>query len=163
MNGKSPGWDGLTNEFSKKYNTNLKRSFAILFQNVWSTGHIPQSWKIGLKKLLPKVPSLVSFAQWRPISLMGGGFIRFSQRFWLIYYIQYCQLLSIMLNIVFLAKRDLLHNILNVQMATDFAMETKQEIVMLQLDLEKQVMHRVGFGDHMSNLIYTLGDASMEE
>ena len=73
---------------------------------------------------------------------------------------------------VFLANKDILHNILNVQMAIDFAMETKQEIVMLQLDLEKaynhvnwsflcQVMHRMGFGDRMSNLIYTLGDASM--
>ena len=25
VNGKSPGWDGLTNEFFKKYNTHLKR------------------------------------------------------------------------------------------------------------------------------------------
>ena len=43
--------------------------------------------------------------------------------------------------------------------------ETKKEIVMLQLDLEKaydhvnwsflcQVMHRMGFGDRMSNLIH---------
>ena len=47
VNGKSPSWDGLTNEFFKKYNTHLKKSFAILIQNVWSTRHMPQSWKIG--------------------------------------------------------------------------------------------------------------------
>ena len=72
----------------------------------------------------------------------------------------------------FLANRDILHNILNVQMAIDFAVETKQEIVMLQLDLEEaydhvnwsflcQVMCRMGFGDRLSILIYTLGDDSM--
>ena len=171
VNGKSPGWDGLTNEFFKKYNTQLKRSFAILFQNVWSTGHMPQSWKIGLIKLLPKVPSPVSFAQWRPISLMGGIYKIFTK-------ILANRLHKVLPTIIhnaqygFLANRDILHNILNVQMAIDFAMETKQEIVMLQLDLEKaydhvnwsflcQVMHRMGFGDRMSNLIYTLGDASM--
>ena len=37
----------------------------------------------------------------------------------------------------FLAKRDISHNILNVQMTIDYAKESKQELVLLQLDIEK--------------------------
>ena len=85
VNGKGPGWDGLKNEFLKKYNTNLKRSFAILFQNVWSTGHMPQSSKIGLIKLLPN--HLQCFLLNGGIYLWWEESIRFSQRFWLIDYI----------------------------------------------------------------------------
>ena len=42
---------------------------------------------------------------------------------------------------VFLANKDILHNILNVEMTTTFVVETKQEFVMLQLDLEKAYDH----------------------
>jgi mannosylglycoprotein endo-beta-mannosidase len=67
----------------------------------------------------------------------------------------------------FIAGRDISHNILNVQLAIEFAKETNQEMVMLQLDLEKtydhvdwsfvyQLMHHMGNGNHMSKLIYTL-------
>ena len=31
-----------------------------------------ESWKVGLIKLIPKVPSPESFNHWRPISSMGG-------------------------------------------------------------------------------------------
>ena len=51
----------------------------ILFQKVLLTGHMPKSWKVGLIKLLPKVPSPMSFAQWRPISLMGGMYKIFTK------------------------------------------------------------------------------------
>ena len=57
---------------------------------------------------------------------------------------------------------------LNVQMATDYARHTNQEVIMVQLDLEKaydhvnwsflsHVMHNMGFGPRMSRLIYLLG------
>ena len=51
----------------------LKGPFTDLFQKVWISVEMFHSWKIGLIKLLPKVPSPSSFAQWRPISLMGGN------------------------------------------------------------------------------------------
>ena len=68
----------------------------------------------------------------------------------------------------FIAGRNILHNVLNVQMATDYARHTNQEVIMVQLDLEKaydhvnwsflpHVMHSMGFGTHMSRLIYLLG------
>ena len=61
----------------------------------------------------------------------------------------------------FIEGRDILHNILNVQMAADYAKESKQQIVMIQLDIEKaydhaswsfitQLMSHMGIGERMS-------------
>ncbi len=170
-NDKSPGWDGLTNEFFKKYVLQLQGVLVILFQKVWLTGHMPKSWKVGLIKLLPKVPSPMSFAQWRPISLMGGIYKIFTK----VLANRLRKVLPIIIHhsqYGFIVGRDILHNILNVQLAIEFAKETNQEMVMLQLDLEKaydnvdwsfvcQLMHQMGFGNRMSRLIYTLGEASV--
>ena len=71
-NGKSPGWDGITNEVFEKYACMLKSPFTQMFQQCWDSGFMPESWKVGLIKLIPKVPSPESFHQWRPISLMEG-------------------------------------------------------------------------------------------
>ncbi|MCO5597147.1 hypothetical protein L7F22_051222 [Adiantum nelumboides] len=67
----------------------------------------------------------------------------------------------------FIKGRNILHNILNVQMGIDYAKKTKQEVVIVQLDLEKafdhvswsflaELMHSMGFGPRMSRLIFTL-------
>ena len=61
-----------------------------------------------------------------------------------------------------------MHNVLNVQMAMDYARNTHQEMIMVQLDLEKAydhvnwsfvsgLMHTMGFGPRMSRLIFLLG------
>ena len=60
-NDKSSGWNGLTNDFFKKYVLKSKGILVFLFQKVWSSRHMPQYLKVGLIKLLPKKPSLVSF------------------------------------------------------------------------------------------------------
>ena len=166
-NGKSPGWDGITNEVFKKYATILKTPFTLMFQQCWDCGFMPESWKVGLIKLIPKVPSPESFNHWRPISLMGGLYKVFTKTLanrlkkylpQLIHPTQYG----------FIAGRNILHNVLNVQMATDYARHTNQEVIMVQLDLEKaydhvnwsflsHVMHSMGFGPRMSRLIYLLG------
>ena len=166
-NGKSPGWDGITNEFFKMYASLLVEPLTIMFQEVWSSGIMPATWKIGLIKLLPKVPSPSSFSQWRPISLMGGIYKIFAkvianrlQRYLpkIVHKSQYG----------FIKGRDILHNILNVQLAMDYVKDSQQELVMIQLDLEKaydnvewsfvvELMSTMGFGDRMSRLMYVLG------
>ena len=120
---------------------------------------MPQAWKVGLIKLVPKVASPESFHQWRPFSLMGGC-IRYLQNNLpkLIHLAQYG----------FIAGRNILHNVLNVQMAMDYARNTHQELIMVQLDLEKAYDHvnwsivfglmlTMGFGPRMSCLIFLLG------
>ena len=49
-NGKSPSWDGLTNEVFKRYSNILKEPLSLLFQHSWHCGHMPQAWKVGLGK-----------------------------------------------------------------------------------------------------------------
>ena len=77
--------------FSKKrYSNILKGPLTLMFQHSWDSGRMPQAWKVGLIKLVPKVASPESFHQWRPISLMGSC-IRYLQRFWQIDYKSICQ------------------------------------------------------------------------
>ena len=68
--------------------------------------------------------------------------------------------------------RDILHDIFNVQIRTDYAKESKQQLLLLQLDVEKaydnvdwsfinELLSHMGFDDHMSKLIYTLGEGSI--
>ena len=68
----------------------------------------------------------------------------------------------------FIAGRNKLHNVLNVQMTMDYARNTHHELIMVQLDLEKAydhvnwsfvsaLMHTMGFGHRMSRLIFLLG------
>ena len=166
-NGKSPGWDGITNEVFKKYASMLKSPFTQMFQQCWDSGFMPESWKVGLIKLIPKVPSPESFHQWRPISLMGGLYKVFAK-------ILSNRLKKFLPQLIhpsqygFITGRNILHNVLNVQMATDYARHSHQEMVMVQLDLEKAydhvnwsflsgVMYNMGFGPRMCRLIFLLG------
>ena len=76
--GKSPSWDGLTNEVFKRYSNITKGPLTLMFQHSWDFSCMPQAWKVGLIKLVLKVASPESFHQGRPISLMGS-FIRYFQ------------------------------------------------------------------------------------
>ena len=65
----------------------------------------------------------------------------------------------------FIACRNILHNVLNVEMAMDYARNTHQELIMAQLDLEKAydhvnwsfvsgLMDTMGFGRRIASYIY---------
>ena len=60
-NGKSLGWDGLTNEVFKRYSNILNGFLALMCQLCWDSGCAPQAWKVGLIKLVIYVTSLESF------------------------------------------------------------------------------------------------------
>ena len=60
-----------------------------------------------------------------------------------------------------------MHNVLNFQMAMDYARNTHQELIMMQLDLEKAydhvnwsfvsgLMYTMDFGPRMSRVIFLL-------
>ena len=74
----------------------------------------------------------------------------------------------------FIAGKNILHNVLNVQMAANYARHTHKEMIMVQLDLEKAydhvnwsflscVMYNIGFGPRMCQLIFLLGWRSYSE
>ncbi|MCO5552223.1 hypothetical protein L7F22_005735 [Adiantum nelumboides] len=72
----------------------------------------------------------------------------------------------------FIKGHNVLQNILNVQIGIDYAKKINQEVVNVQLDLEKafdhvswsflaELMHTMGFGPRMFRLIYTLSLGSV--
>ena len=100
---------------------------------------MPKSWKAGVSKLIPKVPSPETFHQWRPILLMGGLYKVFAKtllnmlkKFFpqFIYPSQYG----------FIASRNILHNVFNVQIVVDYAQHTHQGKFFL-LDLCAKDVH----------------------
>ena len=73
---------------------------------------------------------------------MTEGCIRYLQRSWQIDHKSIkCQLLIHPTEYGFIAGRNILHNVLNVQMVMDYARRTHQELIMVQLDLEKAYDH----------------------
>ena len=123
-----------------------------------------QVWKVGLIKL---VSSPESFNQWRPISLMGGLYKIFTKV--LTNRLQkYLPKLIHLAQYGFIVGRNILHNMLNVQMTMDCACHTHQELIMVQFDLEKvydsviwffvfRLMHTLDFRPRMCCLIFLLG------
>ena len=95
---------------------------------------MPNSWKIGLVKLIPKVASPMSFAQWRPILLMGGMYRIFAK----VIANRLQKALSFVVHPMqygIIEGRNIPHNILNVQMTMDYVNESKEQILMIQLDI----------------------------
>ena len=89
---------------------------------------MPDRWKVGLIKLIPKVPSPTSFHQWRPNPLIVTLANRLKKILPKLHHpTQYS----------FNVGRNILHNILNFQMTTDYVKHTGQEMVMVNLDLER--------------------------
>ncbi|MCO5577479.1 hypothetical protein L7F22_031311 [Adiantum nelumboides] len=137
---KSPDWDGITNEMFSKYANQLQVPLTSIFQEIWQSGAMPASWKVGVICLLPKVPSPFALTHWRPISLMGCLYKIFSK-------VLANRLHKLLPDLIhpaqygFVKGRSILHNILNVQIGIDYAKKINQEVVMVQLDLEKAFDH----------------------
>ena len=93
-----------------------------------------------LIELVPKVASHESLHQWRHISLMGGLYKIFTK-------VLANRLQKHLPKLIhparygFIAGRNILHNVLNVQITMDYARNTHQELIMVQLDLEKAYDH----------------------
>ena len=72
LHDKSPSQDRLTNEVFKKYLNLVEGAFYRLILEGVGDRRYPSFLEYWSIKFLPKVPSIVSFTQWRPFSLMGG-------------------------------------------------------------------------------------------
>ena len=55
LDDKSSGWDGITSEFFEAFVQQLKGLLTMLFQEVWSSGKMLDSWKFGPLKLIPNI------------------------------------------------------------------------------------------------------------
>ena len=76
-NNKSPGWDGLTNEFYKKFWQKLKHVFSEVLSEAVRMKTLPPSLRIGVITLLPKpkTPQELNYiSNWRPITLLNTDY-----------------------------------------------------------------------------------------
>lgn len=69
---KSPGSDGLINEFYKTFIKNLAPFLVDVFEEAIDRGELPPTLRQGLIKLIPKPKKdKLSIENWRPISLLN--------------------------------------------------------------------------------------------
>ena len=152
--GKSPSWDDLTNEVFKQYSNILKRPHFWCFNIVGILVVCFKREDCGLIKLVPNMASLEWFHQLQPISFMEGLYKIFTkdltnklQRYLpkLIHLVQYS----------FFEGRNILLDVINVQMAVDCARHTHQELIMVQLVLKRAYYH--DNWSFVSRFMYTMG------
>ena len=73
-NNKSPGWDGLTNEFYKKFWASIKQILYNTLNEAIDKQSLPPSLRVGIVTLIPKPKSpmeLNYIKNWRPITLLN--------------------------------------------------------------------------------------------
>ena len=101
---------------------------------------MPQASKITHIKLIPRRHYLRHFIKWRLISLMGRLYEVFRKV--LANILQKCLPNLIQLaQYGFIVGRNILHNILNIQIAMHYTKDTYKCLIMVQLDLEKAYDH----------------------
>ena len=67
---KCPGLDGLPVEFYKENIKTIGLVMTQVFNNIYETGDIPESWKLSLIKCIPKKSDMLTFKTLRPLQLM---------------------------------------------------------------------------------------------
>ncbi|KAE9274410.1 hypothetical protein PF008_g29601 [Phytophthora fragariae] len=65
----SPGLDGVGYDVYKRFAIQLLPALTAAFQRCWEAQRVPQSWKLGVVRLLHKKGSREDPANWRPICL----------------------------------------------------------------------------------------------
>ncbi|KAI5732155.1 hypothetical protein M8J77_022354 [Diaphorina citri] len=70
-NRKAPGPDSIHTEIMKLFDSETLKPIAILFNNIYNTGLIPDDWLKSVFVTLPKIPNAKKCNQYRTISLMS--------------------------------------------------------------------------------------------
>ena len=168
--GKAPGWDGITLEFIAEFWDVLKDLILSMANNAWQQWDMPISWKEGLVKLIPKKKLCESFSDWRPITLMPVIYK-------LIAKIIANRIKDTLLGCIhvnqygFIPRRQITDNIANDYIGMEYAKYTKQDVLLMQIDIEKAfdtiqwdfvaaTMVKLRFGPKMSQVIYWLYGSS---
>ena len=71
---KCPGEDGLSRAFFTAFWDNLEQPLLGAFQQIFSSGQMPESLSSGLICLIPKGGDRQELRQWRPITLLTTAY-----------------------------------------------------------------------------------------
>ena len=174
-NNKSPGWDGLSGEFYKKFWPKIRGLlFRALDEGIASSTLTP-SQRIGILTLIPKPKDpteLVHIKNWRPITLLNVDYKMFT-------HVIKNRLLKAIPSIIskvqsgFQPGKSTSDNLILMCLALEhFHNNEEDEGAVLQLDLEKafdsvehtfvfETMRGMGFGDYMIRLVKTAFNGCM--
>ena len=166
-NNKSPGWDGLTNEFYKKFWDRIKHLLHQAITESVNSSMLPPSLRIGVITLLPKPKSpreLNYIRNWRPITLLNTDYKIFTHA------IKNRIILAVP-NLIseaqsgFQAGRSTTDNLILMYLIVEsFNNDPTKEGLLLQIDYEKafdsvehefifSTMKKMGFGDKLIDLV----------
>ena len=133
---KSPGWDGITTEFSLEFWEDLASSCVALLNSTFTEGRLGDSIKKGLIKPIPKQVACSQLKHWKPITMLTTIYKLLAKMI--------ATRMSPMLNSIvsqhqhgFIKGRSIYDNILTTMVGMEYAQFTKQECVLLQLDPDK--------------------------
>eukprot|EP00644_Phytophthora_capsici_P019106 jgi/Phyca11/133564/e_gw1.560.1.1 len=65
----SPGLDGVGHDVYQRFAAQLLPVLAVAFKRCWEAKRVPQSWKLGVVRLLHKKGAREDPSNWRPICL----------------------------------------------------------------------------------------------
>ncbi|GJR88022.1 RNA-directed DNA polymerase, eukaryota, reverse transcriptase zinc-binding domain protein [Tanacetum coccineum] len=71
---KSPGPDGYTFAFYKKFWDTIKKDVVVFVQDFFTSGSLPRGCNASFIALIPKVPNPMVISDFRPISLIGAQY-----------------------------------------------------------------------------------------
>ena len=71
---KSPGLDGLTNEFYKKVFNIIKAEYLLVQNDMTNRGYMSNSMRRGVTRLIPKVQGVPAVHQLRPITVLSADY-----------------------------------------------------------------------------------------
>jgi len=70
----SSGWDGINYNVLKKYWGSLDILMGNMVNESFREGVLPETYRVGLIKLIPKKSNSVRIEDWRPITLLCCGY-----------------------------------------------------------------------------------------
>lgn len=164
-NNKSPGPDGFTFGFVKRFWGIIKEDLVNGVRSFGMTGEISEGCNPSFLTLIPKVPNPISLGEYRPISLIG------------IFYKTIAKVMAERLKTVigkiisdaqsaFIKGRSILDEVLVANEAVDFLKKKKKKALIFKVDFEKaydsldweflvDCMRKMGFGDRWTRWIET--------
>ena len=166
-NNKSPGWDGLTNEFYKKFWDKIKNLLHSAIKESVTSRMLPPSLRIGVITLLPKpkTPSELNFIKnWRPITLLNTDYKIFTH----VIKNRILKTVPFLISCTqsgFQAGRSTTDNLTLMYLVLEnFNNNPQREGLLLQVDYEKafdsvehefifSTMKKMGFGEPLINLV----------